>query len=77
MENYRQVQARMTDLNWDGDDYEDRTVVRNSADIAADSMKSLTKEYTKYYNVIKNTVKNSASVNYDPDLESIAVLSTN
>ena len=76
MENYRQVQARLTDLNWDGEDYEE-TVVKISADFAADSVKALTSHYTKYYNVIKNTVKNSVSVNYDPELEPIAVLSTN
>ncbi len=75
MENYRQVQARLTDLNWDGEDYGE-TVVKSSADFAADSIKSLTSNYTKYYNVIKNTVK-SVTVNYDPELEPIAVLSTN
>ena len=47
MENYRQVQARLTDLNWDGEDYGE-TVVKCSADFAADSIKSLTSEYTKY-----------------------------
>tara|TARA_B100001248_G_scaffold102926_2_gene76681 strand:+ start:5285 stop:5515 length:231 start_codon:yes stop_codon:yes gene_type:complete len=76
VENYRQVQARLTDLNWDGEDYGE-TVVKSSADFAADSIKSLTSDYTKYYNVIKNTVRNSVSVNYDPELEPIAVLSTN
>jgi len=75
VENYRQVQARLTDLNWDGEDYGE-TVVKSSADFAADSIKSLTSNYTKYYNVIKNTVK-SVTVNYDPELEPIAVLSTN
>ncbi len=77
MENYRQVQARLTDLNWDGEDFDNETVVTSSAERAAESVKSLTSDYTKYYNVIKNTVRNSASVNYDPDLEPIAVLSTN
>lgn len=76
MENYRQVQARLTDLNWDGEDYEE-TVVKTSADFAADSVKALTSDYTKYFDVIENTVRNSASVNYDPELEPIAVLSTN
>ena len=76
MENYRQVEARLTDLNWDGEDYEE-TVGKSAADFAADSVKALTSDYTKYYNVIRNTVRNSASVNYDLELETVAVLSTN
>ncbi len=76
MENYRQLQASLTDLNWDGEDYEE-TVVIFPTERNIKSVKSITSDYTKYFDVIKNAVRNSASVNYDPDLEPIAVLSTN